>query len=436
MVLDVEQAQRGVAVLCTIAGAGPLRRGMANLACSSSVGNTPHTLGRTRPEAGEPDVLRAAIIYHMWPHYREAVARAMDRSERVDYTFYGSAETFDAIPHADPGRFRRFVRAPFRVGPMHLLWQPKAVGAAFSREYDAIVMLGDPHFVSTWLAASIARLRGIPVLFWTHGWRREEHPAKLVARNVFHRLADRVMVYSERSKQIGVSSGFPTDRITVVYNSLDVDRADEIIAQIESGALDGIRPRSLFAEQDRPLIICTARITPRCRFDLLFEAAAMLAGGGKPINILLVGDGPERPALEAMATKLGIDVHFYGACYDEDVLGQLIYRADLAVSPGKIGLTAMHSLMYGTPAITHGNLNEQMPEVEAVSENLTGTLYDQAKGVTGLANAIAHWFASGRNRAQDRAACRAATHVKWNPNVQAAIIEHAIEELVARRATT
>jgi glycosyltransferase involved in cell wall biosynthesis len=371
----------------------------------------------------------------MWPHYREAVARAMDCSERVDYTFYGSAETFNGIPHADPARFRRFVKAPFRVGPKHLLWQPKAVRAAFSREYDAIVMLGDPHFVSTWLAASIARLRGVPVLFWTHGWRREERPGKLAARNLFHRLADRVMVYSERSKRIGTASGFPTDRITVIYNSLDVDRADAIIAQIESGALDGVHPRSLFVEQDRPLIICTARITRLCRFDLLFEAAAMLAGRGMPINILLVGDGPERPALEALATKLGIDVHFYGACYDEDMLGQLIYRADLTISPGKIGLTAMHSLMYGTPAITHGNLNEQMPEVEAVSENVTGMLYDQAEGAVALADAVSRWLVSGRDRAQDRAACRAATHTKWNPHVQAAIIEHAIEELVARQAS-
>lgn len=372
-------------------------------------------------------MVRAAVIYHVWPHYRQAVARAMDRSDKVEYSFFGSGETYEGIKHADPLKFLRFVKAPFKFrGKM--MWQPMAVQAALSDEYDVLVYLGDPNFASTWVGASLARLRGKPVLMWAHGWLRVETPSKRRMRNVFFGLAQRLLVYGERAKVLGAKAGYADDRITVVYNSLDVDRADQIVACIEADALDTVKPQALFSDSGLPLIICSARITPLCRFDLLLRAAAALATRGTPVNTLLVGDGPARASLEAQAAELGVPVHFYGACYDEEVLGQLIYRADITVSPGKIGLTAMHSLMYGTPAITHNNLDEQMPEVEAIEEGTSGSLFKQ-NDADSLADSIATWLNSGRDRAEVRTACRAVIHQKWNPMNQAAIIEQAVIEV-------
>ena len=39
---------------------------------------------------------------------------------------------------------------------------------------------------------------------------------------------------------------------------------------------------------------------------------------------------------------------------------------DITVSPDKVGLTAIHSMAYGRPVITHDNMDRQGPEVEAV----------------------------------------------------------------------
>ena len=35
----------------------------------------------------------------------------------------------------------------------------------------------------------------------------------------------------------------------------------------------------------------------------------------------------------------------------------------------------MHSLIYGTPVVTHNNFAEQMPEFEAVRPNVSGAFY-------------------------------------------------------------
>jgi glycosyltransferase involved in cell wall biosynthesis len=372
--------------------------------------------------------LRVAVVYHIWPHYRAAVVEAMDRSKRIHYDFFGSGEPFQGIKHMEPGHFRRFVKAPFRY-VSRIMWQPKAVSAALSRDYDAVIYLADLNFASTWLAAVIGRLRRQPVLFWAHGWLKTEQGAKKRIRNLYFGLANQMLLYAERGKRLGSAAGYPEGKITVVYNSLDVDKADAVVQRIESGELDTVRPQSLFADPARPLIICTARITPLCRFDLLLEAAAILQKQGTQLNILLVGEGPEKPKLEKMAQDLGLAVHFYGACYDEDITGQLIYRSDLTVSPGKIGLTAMHTLMYGTPAITHDDLDQQMPEVEALEDGVTGKLFHWGDAGS-LAQAIGGWLAAGRDREAVRTACRAAVHDRWNPHVQAEIIERAVLDAV------
>jgi glycosyltransferase involved in cell wall biosynthesis len=319
-----------------------------------------------------------------------------------------------------------FIRSPFVVWRRYF-WQSAAISAALGRNFDAYIFLGNPNFLSTWLAAGIARLRGRHVLFWTHGWLRAESGIRARLRGIFYRLANTLLVYSDRARHLGIESGFPADRIVSVYNSLDLAQADRVLAAIAGGELTAVNPASYFDNAHRPIVICTARITKLCEFDVLFGAAKILAIRGQPINIFLVGDGPERESLALLASELAISAYFYGPCYDEEILGQLIYRSDLTVSPGKIGLTAIHSLMYGTPAATHDELDLQMPEVEALTEGVTGTFFEH-RDPAALADALGKWFGTSRDRAQIRKACRDEVRARWSPTVQVSIIEKALAQ--------
>lgn len=371
--------------------------------------------------------LNVAIVYHLWPHYRTAVMSALDRSDSIEFSFFGSGQPLLGIKHADINCVKRFRVAPFRyIGPF--LWQARAARLPFE-PFDAIIYLGDPNFLTTWAGALIAKFRGVPVLFWAHGWLRPERRLKRIVRNIFFGLSSRVLVYSNRGKSMGVMAGFPADKITVVYNSLDVERANNIIYRIENGSLNTVIPQDLFDRKDLPVLVCSARLTKLCRFDILFEAADKLRNHDTPVNILLVGDGPERSTLEKDAERLGISVRFFGACYDEEVLGQLIYHSDVTVSPGKIGLTAMHSLMYGTPAITHSSLDDQMPEVESITPGKTGSLFVR-NDASSLAKEIFSWLHNANDRAAVRAAARQEIRVRWSPINQATIIEQALREVV------
>ena len=374
--------------------------------------------------------MKVAVVYHLLAHYRMAVMTALDHQPDLSVEFYAAYQESEGVISLDASALKRFVPSPGHwFGP--LFWQTNAVRVALKRDRpDAIIYLANPWFVSTWIGAMAARLRGIPVLFWGHGWLRPETGGKRLLRAVYFRLANRMMLYSQRAAGLGRDTGYPADRITVIFNSLNTDAADEVVADIEAGRLNTHDPHSFFEDKARPLVICTARLIRACRFDLLLQAADLLAKRGQPVNILLVGDGPERAGLVAQARELGLAVHFMGACYDESILGQLIYGADVTVSPGKIGLTAMHSLMYGTPAITHDNLDEQMPEVEALFPERVGALFRQGDA-TDLADVLHQWLNNGLDRQEVRARCRAEIARHWTPQIQVARIKEALSKVRA-----
>ncbi len=83
-------------------------------------------------------------------------------------------------------------------------------------------------------------------------------------------------------------------------------------------------------------------------------------------------------------------MHFYGPCYDETVLAELIASANATVAPGMVGLTAMHSLAYGTPVITHDSPMHQSPEWEVITPGRNGGFFENGN-VADLARAIREW---------------------------------------------
>ena len=84
------------------------------------------------------------------------------------------------------------------------------------------------------------------------------------------------------------------------------------------------------------------------------------------LSVVIVGEGNEKARLQRKYSKLikrGL-VHFAGDIYDESKLCKYFKNAHLFVSPGNIGLTAIHSLSYGTPVVSHNNFICIQPNVK------------------------------------------------------------------------
>jgi 1,2-diacylglycerol 3-alpha-glucosyltransferase len=368
---------------------------------------------------------RVAIVYHFFAHYRAAVMVELARRSGLDVTLVGDAGDYES----DIKAWQTPSDIPFRLAPCRRIrgssmWQKGVVGLALGREFDALILLGNAYWPSTWLAAILGRLRGKRILFWTHGWITPPRGAKGAFRNAFYRLAHGLLLYGHLAKQYGIESGFDPERLHVIYNSLDYD-AQRAARSTVSPEDERTLRRELFGTEAVAVAICSTRLIAIRRLDLLIEAAAMLRAEGLPVVLLLVGDGPERANLERLAKERGVPAHFAGACYDESKLARYTMASNVTVAPGKVGLTAMQSLAFGTPVITHDEADDQMPEWEAIIPGRNGSLF-RRNDAKALAEAMRPWLLTPGVDPATRAECHRATDRFYNPSMQRRAIARAV----------
>ena len=365
------------------------------------------------------------VIYHFYPHYRRAVVEALSRSDVADFTFVGDDhEYLHSIEPAALGPGVRFSLAPTHRLPGPFMWQWGAVTWAIRPEFDTVIMHAVPHWPCTWIGALLARMLGKRVLFWGHGYLYEPRGIKGLLRRLFYALPHEHLVYGRGAREMMSRHGWDPRKVHVIYNSLDTDAQARIRQSMTAAHRDATRI-SLFGRADMPVAICTTRLIRIRRLDLLIDALHSLERAGHPVALILVGDGPERAALQSQAARLGVRVHFEGACYDEQRIAELICASTVTVAPGKVGLTAMHSMAYGVPVITHGDADDQMPEWEAIVPGVTGGLFTRDDAAS-LASAIRDWTREPWPSDSARRACESMIERFWNPHVQRRLIEHAV----------
>ena len=285
------------------------------------------------------------------------------------------------------------------------------------RPYKKYVLTGDILCVSNWLILIFARLLGKQVYLWTHGWYGDETKAKALLKKFFFGLSSGLFLYGDYAKKLMISAGFRQDKLHVIYNSLDYDK--------QLAVRERVKPTSVYQDyfgNDNPVLIFTGRINKSKKIEQIIEAHQLLS---KEINVFLLGDGPEIESLKTKVKNLRLDKNywFYGACYDEDIIGEFFYNATVCVSPGNIGLTAMHSAMYGCPVITHSDFSKQMPEFEIIQKTITGNFFEY-DNVVSLSETIQLWL--DKHPVKDdvlRTKCFKMMDEKYNPYYQVKVFK-------------
>ena len=162
---------------------------------------------------------------------------------------------------------------------------------------------------------------------------------------------------------------------------------------------------------------------------MLVEVIDKLNREGKQYNLVLVGGGEEYDNLKRLVKerKLEEQIWLYGPCYDEKTNSELIYNADLCVAPGNVGLTAIHTMVFGTPVITHNSFEWQMPEFEAIQEGVTGAFFER-DNMQSLTEQIRQWFFEKNDKRDEvRRSCYQVIDTSWNPYYQLEVIKKVIK---------
>lgn len=368
---------------------------------------------------------RIAFFNPIFAHYRNALLRELRASETCEYFLFGDTrDRYGNIPVCDLSSDPRFRLVPYLRFLRVFAWQKGSIAPALWGNFDAYILEGDAYYLSSWVAAVFAKLRRRRVVFWSHGWAREDRGLKYFVRAAFYRLADGLLLYGDRAKSIGMQYGFAADRLYVMYNSLDFDYQRKCAAELRAVEIAALR-HELFGSAAVPVVIASARLIEKKRFDLLIRALGIIKRHGRRVDLLLVGDGPARSALQTLARSEGVNVVFTGACYDEPGLARYFACACVTVSPGEVGLTCMHSLGYGVPVITHSDPDRQGPEFEAIIPGVTGDLFKPGD-IEDLAAKLERWTQSANVPESVRNACLTRIETRYHARFQARAIELAL----------
>jgi len=151
-------------------------------------------------------------------------------------------------------------------------------------------------------AVIAARLAGrCAVVHSEHGYEADaaakEPWRRIAVRRVSFELADRVLAVSRQLRDLHAErTGFAAGKITVVHNGVDhtrffPDPPTRVRIRKELGIGDGLIA-----------IGCVANLLPVKAHRTLLEALALMStDGSEDWRLLLIGEGPERPALEDFA---------------------------------------------------------------------------------------------------------------------------------------
>lgn len=245
----------------------------------------------------------------------------------------------------------------------------------------------DVSFHSQWqtaVAALLARaLTGFPrrIVVAAHGRELLFNPYPSPADRAYDALrrsilrrADMLLPVSRYTAGLLRSLGADPRRITVVNNGTDPDRfkpTDSRGLRTDLG-LDG-----------RRVILTVTRLVGRKGVDTVIEALPAVVQQFPNATYLIIGDGPERSALETMARRVGpdLDIRFLGRI-DYEILPAYYSLADFAVMPSRneppdvegFGIVFLEANACGCPVI--GARSGGIPD--AVVDGETGILVPPA----------------------------------------------------------
>ena len=337
-----------------------------------------HTFIRREIEAVR-ELGRKVDTYSVRPPSAAETVNETDRAE-ADRTFYVLRQSAGSFIRAHLGTL--FTRPGAYLGTFGLALRHRAPGARG-------LLLGIAHFAeSVFLARELkkrgtthlhnhfansaatvgllaTRLLGIGWSFTMHGISETDYPAGLMlGRKIEHARFVACVSWFGRAQGMRLVDAAHWDKMNVVRCGLPFDRL----------------PARDARTGEAQTIICVGRLSPEKGQAGLLRAFSNLAARHRKLQLRLVGDGPDRDGLEALANELGVaaNVTFVGRLPEQDTLAE-IARSDLLVLP---------SFMEGLPIV----LMEAMAlGVPVVSSRVAGIPELVKDGETGLLFAPSNW---------------------------------------------
>jgi len=271
-----------------------------------------------------------------------------------------------------------------------------------SRQNYDVLHTNEPHaLTAAWLAGAAGRARVVAS-------RRVAYSlsGSGLARKRYH-IAQRIAAISYFVEKSILGSGVPPEKVTVVYEGVEVPPLPTPEARRKARQRWGVTG-------DEKLLGCIGYLLAEKGQEIAIRALSTLHMRIPAARLLLAGDGPCRPALEALVQQLGLRDEVIFAGFVEDV-SQVYVALDAFVFPSlaePLGTSLLAAMAWGLPvlAVASGGVPEYVKDgdngllaaqsdPELFSAGIVRLLSDESLGITLGQNArrtIAERFSADR----------------------------------------
>jgi glycosyltransferase involved in cell wall biosynthesis len=288
--------------------------------------------------------IRLGIIQRVLPSYRiplfDALADAFNKNVSVFAGEPRKIESLNTSGEPASAKLWRGKNVHILDGPLYVCWQSGLIKWLSEWMPNVLIMEANPRYIHSPAALRWMRKQGGKLIGWGLGSPSPQgvfSSCRLSLRKQFIQQFDALITYSSQGASEYAALGFSPDRIFTAPNAA-APRPKHAIPVRSNEYLGG-----------RPILVFVGRLQERKRVDTLIRACGALSPSIQPV-LKIIGDGPSRTALEALAKEVYPDTIFYGAKHGAD-LEQHLRSADIFVLPGTGGLAVQEAMAYALPVI-------------------------------------------------------------------------------------
>jgi len=286
----------------------------------------------------------------------------LSRSLDCQLVVYGSEGGLGVLTSKRPKRPWERALGPITNILPGVEWQRGALSIPVDSG-DIIVVSGGPRCLSNLMLLLKARVCGAKTVWWGHYWSSTSRPWRFALRLLLMQLSDVLLLYTDKEmSRYRDRMGSWQQPVFALNNGL---AADEIQKH---------RRPYVAAERARSLLFIS-RLTTKGEISVLLKALAnpLL----EDVRLEVIGSGEMEWSLRDESQRLGVQdrITWHGGMTDEAEISRIVNHCLLFVYPGAVGLSLIHAMGYGLPAILHGDRLLHGPEADAFDGGITGLIF-------------------------------------------------------------
>jgi glycosyltransferase involved in cell wall biosynthesis len=278
---------------------------------------------------------------------------------------------------------------------IHVLGNVRSFNPRLLLAIRRVIVQVKPDIVQTWLpqmdilgglgALASRRTRWVVTERTSGGYYRKEIPAIARLRLWLARYSSAVVANSGGGERYWREDGNGALELSTIHNALDLNRIREAVSRGPAGPYAS------------PLILAVGRFDREKSFDIILQAVANIPAD-RSVNVMMIGEGSERPTLERMVAAASLSDRVKLPGYQPD-WWRWLGSADGLISMGRYEgnpNVALEAMAGGCPVIV-----SDTPAHREVADELSA-LFVPVDDVRALSSAIVQ-LVTDRDAARQRA---------------------------------